>query len=61
MYNTGWRDYYEIEAKSIEDAIQIILGDEVEPYDTKCLPELNIAPIKTEILDDNGETVYSSK
>lgn len=61
MHETWWRDYYEIEAESIEDAIQMILSDEIEPYDTECLPELNITPIKTEILDNDGETIYSSE
>lgn len=58
---TWWRDYYEIEAKSLKDAIQMVLSDEVEPYDTECLPDLNITPIKTEILDNDGETIYSSE
>lgn len=61
MYETWWRDFYEIEAKSIEEAIKIALSDEVEPYDTECLLELNATPVKVEILDDNGETIYSSK
>lgn len=61
MYETWWRDFYEIEAPSIEDAIQLILSDEIEPYDTECLPELNITPIKTEILDNDGETIYNSE
>ena len=61
MYETWWRDFYEIEAESIEDAIKIALSDEIEPYDTECLPELNTTPVKVEILDDNGETIYSSK
>ncbi len=55
------RFFYEIEAQSVEEAIEIILGGEVEPYDTECLPELNITPIKTEILDDNYEKVYESQ
>lgn len=61
MHETWWRDYYEIEAESIEDAIQLILSDEVEPYDSECLPDLNITPIKTEILDNDGETIYISE
>ena len=61
MYETWWRDFYEIEAPSVEEAIEIILSGEVEPYDTECLPELNITPIKTEILDANYEKVYESQ
>lgn len=62
MHETWWRDYYEIEAESIEDAIQMVLSnDEVEPYDTECLLELKTTPVKVEILDDNYEKIYESE
>lgn len=61
MYETWWRDYYEIEAKSLEEAIEIIKEGDVEPYDTECLPELRVEPVKTEILDDNYQKVYESE
>lgn len=60
MYNTWWRDFYEIEANTLEEAIKIVLSGEIEPYDTESLPELNIEPIKSEILNEQGETVYDS-
>ena len=58
---TWWRDYYEIEAESIEEAIEIVLRGEEDPYDTECLLTLNTEPIKTEIFDDNYEKVYESQ
>lgn len=58
---TWWRDYYEIEANSIEEAVDLILSGEVDPYDTEPIIELQIEPIETEIFDELGNTVYDSK
>ena len=60
MYNTWWRDHYEIKADSIDEAIKIILEGDVEPYDTECLHDLNVEPVGTEILDGNGTVLYSA-
>ena len=58
---TWWRDYYEIEAKSIEEAVAIILEGEVDPYDTEAMVDLQMEPTETEILDETGDIVYDSK
>ena len=60
-YETWYRDYYEIQANTQEEAVQIILEGDVEPYDSIILPDLMAEPIKTEILDENYEVVYVSK
>ena len=61
MYNTWWRDHYEIQADSVEDAINIILEGEVEPYDVESImPDLNFEPKELEILDGEGTVLYST-
>ena len=60
MYNTWWRDNYEIQADSVEEAINIILECDVEPYDTESIPDLNAEPRETEILDGDGNILYST-
>ena len=58
---TWWRDYYEIEADSLEEAIEIILSGEVDPYDTESMVDLQMEPTETEILDEECNIVYDSK
>ena len=58
---TWWRDYYEIEADSLEEAIEIILSGEVDPYDTESMVDLQMEPTETEILDEDCNIVYDSK
>lgn len=59
MYNTWWRDHYEIQADSVEEAINIILEGDVEPYDIESItPDLNAEPVGTEILDSDGTVLY---
>lgn len=61
MYNTWWRDHYEIQADSIEEAVNIILEGDVEPYDIESItPDLNFEPRETEILDGEGNVLYST-
>lgn len=59
--STWWRDYYEIEAKSVEEAVAIILEGEVDPYDTEAMVDLQVEPTEIEILDETGNIVYDSK
>lgn len=58
---TWWRDYYEIEADSIEEAVEIILSGEVDPYDTESMVDLQMEPTEIEILDEADNIVYDSK
>lgn len=59
--STWWRDYYEIEAESVEEAVAIILEGEVDPYDTEAMVDLQVEPTEIEILDETGNIVYDSK
>lgn len=58
LYENWWRDYYEIEADSLEEAIKIVLSGEVEPYDTENLIDVLAEPIKIEILDEELNKIY---
>lgn len=55
-----WRDYYEVEAETREEAIQLILDEEVDAVDSQLLIEsINQIPLKMEIMDERGKILYS--
>lgn len=60
-FATWWRDYYEIEADSIEEAVEIILSSKIHPYNITPIVNLQMEPTETEILDETGDIVYDSK
>ena len=61
LYRQWWRDYYEVEAETKEEAIQLILDDEVDAVDSELLIEsISQIPLKMEILDEQGEILYSA-
>ena len=55
-----WRDYYEVEAETKDEAVQMILNEEVDYEDSelliKCSKQI---PLKMEIMDEQGEILYS--
>lgn len=55
-----WRDYYEVEASNLEEAIQLIADNKVSPYDSQPMPECGFDPLEMEILDEDGVIVYES-
>lgn len=60
LYQQWWRDYYEVEAETKEEAIQLILDEEVDAIDSELLIEsINQIPLKMEIMDEQGEILYS--
>jgi hypothetical protein len=55
-----WRDYYEVEAETVEEAVQLILDEEVDAVDSELLIEsISQIPLKMEIMDEQGEILYS--
>lgn len=60
-YPAWYRDYYEVEANTIEEAVQMILDYDVEPYDSEPLFEFEQEPLETEIVDQEGNILYDSK
>jgi len=61
LYNQWYRGYYEIEAETLEEAIQMIKDCEVDPYDSEPIYEFCPEPIETEILDWKGNILYDGK
>lgn len=60
LYKQWWRDYYEVEAETKEEAIQLILDEEVDAVDSELLIEsVSQIPLKMEIMDEQGEILYS--
>lgn len=60
LYKQWWRDYYEVEAETQEEAMQLILDEEVDAVDSELLIEsISQIPLKMEILDEQGEILYS--
>ena len=60
LYQQWWRDYYEVEAETVEEAIQLILNEEVDASDSELLIEsISQIPLKMEIMDEQGEILYS--
>lgn len=60
LVHQWYRDYYRVEAETIEEAVQLILDYAVDPYDTEPLFDFEQEPLETEILNDLGETIYLS-
>ena len=55
-----WRDYYEVEAETKEEALQMVLDEEVDCYDSELLIDcIDQIPVKMEIMDEQGEILYS--
>ena len=60
LYKQWWRDYYEVEAETREEAVQLILDEEVDAVDSELLIEsISQIPLKMEIMDEQGEILYS--
>lgn len=60
LYRQWWRDYYEVEAETVEEAVQLILDEEVDAVDSELLIEsISQIPLKMEIMDEQGEILYS--
>lgn len=57
-YETWQRYHYEVKADSIEEATNLVYADEVEPYDSECLPDLMQAPLNVEIYDESGDLLF---
>ena len=56
-----WREYYEVEADTIEDAVQAILNGDIDLYDSKFMPEFGIDPLQVIIEDYNENILYDSE
>jgi hypothetical protein len=60
LYKQWWRDYYEVEAETQEEAIQLILDEEVDASDSELIiGSVSQIPLKMEIMDEQDEILYS--
>jgi len=53
-FESWWRSHYEVQAETLEEAVELVKNDEVDPYDTEMLPDLMQTPIQVEIFDEDG-------
>ena len=53
-FESWWRSHYEIQAETLEEAVELVKNDEVDPHDTEILPDLMQTPIQVEIFDEDG-------
>ena len=60
LYPAWYRDYYTIEAETIEEVVQMIKDYEVDPDESEPLYEVEQEAIRTEIYSDD-KLIYSSK
>lgn len=61
LWEQWYRDYYEVEAETIEEAVQMIKDYDVDPYDSEPLFDFEQEPLKEEIVDQEGNILYDSK
>lgn len=61
LWEQWYRDYYEVEAETIEEAVQMIKDYDVDPYDSEPLYDFEQEPLKEEIVDQEGNILYDSK
>lgn len=58
---TWWKDWYEIQADTLEQAVEVVKSGEVDPYDVESFVDLQAEPTAVEIYDSEGNLVYESR
>lgn len=61
LWEQWYRDYYEVEAETLEEAVQMIKDYDVDPYDSEQLYDFEQEPLEEEIIDQEGNILYDSK
>ena len=61
LWEHWYREYYEVEAETIEEAVQMIKDYDVDPYDSEPLYDFEQEPLEEEIVDQEGNILYDSK
>ena len=61
LWEQWYRDYYEVEAETIEEAVQMINDYDVDPYDSEPLYGFEQIPLEEKIIDQEGNILYDSK
>ena len=58
---TWCKVWYEIQADTLEQAVEIVKSGEVDPYDVESFVDLQAEPTAVEIYDSEGNLVYESR
>lgn len=61
LWEQWYRDYYEVEAETLEEAVQMIKDYDVDPYDSEPMYDFEQEPLEQEIIDQEGNILYDSK
>lgn len=61
LWEQWYRDYYEVEAETLEEAVQMIKDYDVDPYNSEPLCDFEQEPLEEEIIDQEGNILYDSK
>lgn len=61
LWEQWYRDYYEVEAETLEEAVQMIKDYDVDPYDSEPMYDFEQEPLEEEIIDQEGNILYESK
>lgn len=56
-----YRNYYTVEANTLNEAVNKILDDEIEAYDYEPIIECGQEPVSFEIVDEFDNVIYTSK
>lgn len=55
-----YRNYYIVDAQSLEEAVEKVKCNEIFPHDTELLEEYSQEPIKIEILNEDEDVLYET-
>ena len=61
LWEQWYRDYYEVEAETIEEAVQMVKDYDIDPYDSEPLYGFEQEPLEEKIVDQEGNILYDSK
>lgn len=61
LWEQWYRDYYEVEAETLEEAVQMIKDYDIDPYDSEPLYGFEQEPLEEKIVDQEGNILYDSK
>lgn len=61
LFMQWYRDYYEVEAETLEEAVQMIKDYDVDPYESEPIYDFEQEPLQTEIVDNEGNILYEDR
>lgn len=61
LFMQWYRDYYEVEAETLEEAVQMIKDQDVDPYESDPIYDFEQESLQTEIVDNEGNILYEDR